>query len=61
MKHPEEALKDICHISERTFNTTIYTFRDIRYPEYNGSQVEVFLCHGREKCRWIKKPKKTNA
>ena len=58
MKRAEEALQDICHKSERKWDGTLYTFSDVRYPEYNGCQVISYLAKGVNKVKWFKRPNK---
>ena len=38
---PMEALSTMAYISDRTWEGTIYTISDIRYPDYNGKRILV--------------------
>ncbi len=51
----EKAINTICNTSERTWEGTIYTFADQRFPDYMGKQVIVTLEAGKSICRWVKK------
>lgn len=60
MKTANEAVRDICHVSERQHDCTVYTFKDIRFPEYMDCQVASYLVHGQVKFKWLKRPKRSN-
>lgn len=49
----ELALVKMCYISDRTFNGTIYTISDYRYPEYNGLKILKTLEYGQDIYSWI--------
>ena len=50
---PREALDTMCYTSERTFDGTVYTISDIRFPEYNGRQIIVTLQYGKNTINWL--------
>jgi len=52
---PEEALQKMCYTSDRTWEGTIYTISDARYPEYNGKKIIVKLEKGKNVYAWTKK------
>uniref|UniRef100_A0A6M3XMM5 Uncharacterized protein n=1 Tax=viral metagenome TaxID=1070528 RepID=A0A6M3XMM5_9ZZZZ len=50
---PKQALETMCYISSRTWDGTVYTISDIRFPEYNGKQVLVSLINGKNTATWM--------
>ena len=49
---PFNALMLACHVSDRTFDGTIYTIADSRFPELNGRRVIKTLSAGRDVFAW---------
>ena len=49
---PMEALSTMAYISDRTWEGTIYTISDIRYPDYNGKRVMVQIVQGKTEASW---------
>ena len=50
--NPMEVLSRMTYTSDRTWEGTIYTISDIRYPDYNGKRILVKIVQGKSKASW---------
>ena len=47
-----EILSKMTYTSERTWEGTIYTISDIRYPDYNDKKIIVKIVRGKAEASW---------
>ena len=48
----KEALDRVCSTNQRTFEGTVYTLSDVRYPELIGKRIVATLERGKTVYRW---------
>lgn len=54
---PAVVIERVCHISERTWEGTVYTLADERFPYLNGRRIIVRLVHGESVAEWVDEKK----